>query len=167
MTVPGDRESHVNPNADYDMDIDLGIRIPVSFGDDCNVTYSRIVSIGSNSSIIARVLEKTPMQFFGTVGNSTPFRVSVKAELLSYGGGAYTVIPTSEPIESIVAEPDGKNDFAVNIKVPSGTNLDGLSHVRLTLTLGANGSQLSETDYVLLEDLGFKAPEGVTVDVTE
>ncbi len=167
MTVPGDKDSHVNPNADYDMDIDLGIKIPVAFGNDCNVTYSRIVSIGSNSSIIARVLKKTPMQFFGTVGNSTPFRVSVKAELLSYGGGAYTVIPTSEPIESIVAEPDGKNDFAVNIKVPSGTNLDGLSHVRLTLTLGANGSQLNETDYVLLEDLGFKAPEGVTVDVTE
>ena len=167
MTVPGDKDSHVNPNADYDMDIDLGIKIPVAFGNDCNVTYSRIVSIGSNASTIARVLEKTPMQFFGTVGNSTPFRVSVKAELLSYGGGAYTVIPTSEPIESIVAEPDGKNDFAVNVKVPSGTNLDGLSHVRLTLTLGANGSQLNETDYVLLEDLGFKAPEGVTVDVTE
>ncbi len=96
-----------------------------------------------------------------------PFSVAAKVELLSLSGGAYTVIPTAEPAETILVQPDGKNNFAVNVHTAPETDVEGLSHLRFCFTLGADGSQLMADDYILLEGLGVKAPEGVTLDISD
>ena len=49
----------------------------------------------------------------------------------------------------------------------SGTPLDDLSHIRFSFTLGADGSQLNSGDYILIEGLVVKAPEGITLDLSE
>lgn len=167
IAVSGEEDSHVRPDAEYNMDIDLGFKVPVKLGDDCRITYSDTLDISKNAETIAKVLRQTVVKLFGTVENSMPFGVSVKAELLSCVNGTYTVIPTAQPIESILANPSGKNDFSVDVKVASGTDLDSLSHIRFSFTLGADGSQLNSGDYILIEGLGVKAPEGITLDISE
>ena len=167
LNVTGDRESHVNPDAEYDMDIDLGFKVPLKLGSECSITYSDTLDISKNAETIAKVLEKNAVKLFGTVESTMPFSVGVKAELLSFSNGTYSVIPTAEPVESILAQPSGKNEFSVGLKVASGVNLDNLSHIRFSFTLGADGSQLNSGDYILLEDLGVRVPEGITVDVSE
>lgn len=167
LNVTGDSESHVNPDAEYDMDIDLGFKVPLKLGSECSITYSDTLDISKNAETIAKVLEKNAVKLFGTVESTMPFSVGVKAELLSFSNGTYSVIPTAEPVESILAQPSGKNEFSVGLKVASGVNLDNLSHIRFSFTLGADGSQLNSGDYILLEDLGVRVPEGITVDVSE
>ena len=157
----------MRPDADYDMDVDLGFRIPVKLGGKCNVTYSDILDLKDNAETVSKLLKKNMIQVFGTVESTMPFSVAVKVELLSWSGGAYTVIPTAYPIETILAQPGGKNDFAVEVRTASETDVDRLSHLRFSFTLGADGSQLNEGDYILLEGLGVKAPEGVTLDISE
>ena len=167
INVSDAQDSHVRPDADYDMDVDLGFRIPVKLGGKCNVTYSDILDLKDNAETVSKLLKKNMIQVFGTVESTMPFSVAVKVELLSWSGGAYTVIPTAYPIETILAQPGGKNDFAVEVRTASETDVDRLSHLRFSFTLGADGSQLNEGDYILLEGLGVKAPEGVTLDISE
>lgn len=167
INVSDEKDSHVRPDADYDMDVDLGFRIPVRLGNRCNVTYSDILDLKDDAETIAKLLKKNQIQIFGTVESTMPFSVAVKVELLKYSGGAYTVIPTAEPVETILAQPNGKNVFGVNVRMSDGQAVDGLSHIRFSFTLGADGSQLNEGDYILLEGLGVKAPEGVTLDISE
>ena len=167
IAVSGDEDSHVRPDAEYNMDIDLGFKVPLKLGDDCQITYSDTLDISKSAETIAKVLEQTAVKLYGTVENTIPFGVSVKAEMLSCVNGVYTVIPTAQPIESILANPSGKNEFSVDVKVASGTDLDNLSHIRFSFTLGADGSQLNSGDYILIEGLGVKAPEGITLDISE
>ena len=167
LNVTDDRDSHVCPDAEYDMNIDLGFKVPVKLGSECNITYSDTLDISKNAETIAKVLERTAVKLFGTVENTMPFSVAVKVELLSCVNGTYSVIPTVEPVESILAQASGKNEFSVGLEVTSGTDLDHLSHIRFSFTLGADGSQLNSGDYILLEGLGVRAPEGITIDVSE
>ncbi len=167
INVSDEKNSHVRPDEDYDMNIDLGFRIPVKLGEKCNVIYSDVLDLGSDASTIAKLLEKNAIQIFGTAESTMPFSVAAKVELLSLSGGAYTVIPTAEPAETILVQPDGKNNFAVNVHTAPETDVEGLSHLRFCFTLGADGSQLMADDYILLEGLGVKAPEGVTLDISD
>ncbi len=167
IDVLGDKDSHVCPDAEYDMNVNLGFKVPLRLGDDCSVTYADTLDISDNAETIAKVLKKTAVKVFGTVENTMPFSVKVKLEFLGYENGAYTVIPTEQPVESIIADPSGKKDFSVDVKMASGTNLDKLSHLRFSFSLGADGSVLNSGDYVLLEDIGIKVPQGITVDISE
>ena len=167
INVSDTQDSHVCPDADYDMDVDLGFRIPVRFGDRCDVTYSDTLDLMDNAETIAKLLKKNKIQIFGTVENTMPFSIEVKLDLLSFSGGAYTVIPVTEPVETILAQPNGSNVFAVEVGTASGADIDSISHLRFSFSLGADGSQLKEGDYILFEGLGVKAPEGVTLDISE
>ncbi len=167
MNVTDAKDSHVRPDADYNMDIDLSFKVPVKLGSECSITYADTLDISKNAETVSKLLEKTAVKLFGTVENTMPFSIGVKLEFLSCVNGNYTVIPTAEPVESILANPSGKNEFSVDVRMASGTSLDDLSHIRFSFTLGADGSQLSSGDYILIEGLGVKAPEGITLDLSE
>ncbi|MDO4827642.1 MAG: hypothetical protein Q4B16_08890 [Bacteroidia bacterium] len=167
ISIPENEDSHVRPDAEYDMDIDLGFKVPLTLGTGCAITYSDTLDISDNAETIAKILKNTAVQLFGTVENSMPFRVFVKVEFLSLTDGKYSVIPTAEPIESILAEASGKSGFSVNVNLVSNTGLDNLSHLRFSFSLGSDGSQLNSGDHILLEGIGIRVPQGVTVDVSD
>ena len=167
INVSDEKDSHVSPDAEYNMDIDLSFKVPVKLGSECSITYADTLDISKNAETISKLLEKTAVKLFGTVENTMPFSIGVKLEFLSCVNGKYTVIPTAEPVESILANPSGKNEFSVDVRMASGTPLDDLSHIRFSFTLGADGSQLNSGDYILIEGLGVKAPEGITLDLSE
>ncbi len=167
ISIPEDEDSHVRPDAEYDMDIDLSFKVPLNLGTGCDITYSDTLDISDNSETIAKILKKNSLQLSGTVENTMPMRVSVKVEFLSLADGKYSVIPTAEPIGSILAEAGGKTGFSVNVPKVTDPGLDNLSRIRFSFTLGSDGSQLNSGDYILLEGISLKAPQGISLDVSE
>ncbi len=169
LKVSPEKDTRIVPDAEYSMDINLGFSVPLQFGEKFNVTYADTLALEDSAEIIREVLENSPIEFYGKVENTLPFAVDVKLEMLKYDSATdtYTLLHTGADIESIIAQANTTMDFKLLVKPDKGTNLEGLSHIRFSITLGASGALLNKDNYILLKGLGVNVPEGFTVDLAD
>ena len=155
----------IHTGASYDLDVNLSMSAPFSLGEESSISYADTVAIGDSASQIGEILEKSAVQLYGKVENTMPFSIGVKVELLSLDDqtGEYSQIELTNAAESILAKPNEESDFAIAVKVKEGANAQALSHIKFSITLGSNGSQVTDQDFVALKGLGIKLPEGITI----
>lgn len=163
LTVSDGEESHICPDASYNMYISLDLGLDIDPGEECKVTYSDTLELSESATAVAGLLAKSAVDLFGTVESTLPLEVGVKAELLKCENGVFSTIETVQPIETIIARPGSTDDFSVEIKAAPGADTGKLSHIRFSFTVGSDGSGLNGGDYILIKGLGVKAPEGITL----
>jgi hypothetical protein len=167
LNVSPDTDTHIYTDAEYGMDVNLTISVPVQFGEEFTMNYADTLDLGTDAGTLREILRQSEIQLYGKVESTLPYRVSVNLELLKYdsGTGTYSVIETEEPIAAIITEPETTGDFALIIKSIPEEEIEGLSHLRFSFDLGANGAVLNEDSFILLHGLGIKAPQGITVNI--
>ncbi len=167
LNVSPDKDTHIFTDAEYEMDVNLTMNVPVQFGEEFTMNYADTLDLGDDAATLREVLSQSEIQLYGKVESTLPYRVSVNLELLKYdsASGTYSVIETEEPIASIITEPETTGDIALVIKSIPEEELEGLSHLRFSFDLGANGAVLNEDSFILFHGLGIKAPQGITVNI--
>lgn len=168
LRVHPDKLAKVDMFADYTLDLNLGVEVPVQLGNEFSYTYADTVDLGSNADLLKDILAMSSVQLFGQVESTLPFTVGVALELLAYDAenNTYTVLPTEE-IKTVLAKAGENNDFSLLLKTLEGSDLSTLSHLRFSIDLAANGQALGKENYICISGLGITVPEGVSINVTE
>ncbi len=185
LRVSDDSYSIIYPDANYELDIDFGFKLPVKFGENFNVTYADTLKLGEDPTLITKLLQESTATLKGKVENTLPFKVDVLVEFLSYDNisDKYTVIDTGTPITLSVAAHDPESDkeeetegedkkdqfqeFETKLDISPDTDFDGLSHIRLSFVLGANGEWLKDSNYIMFKNLSLSVSKGITFNVND
>ncbi len=184
LSVSDDAYSVIYPDADHELDIDFGFQLPVQFGDKLNATYADTLKLGEDPTLITRLLKESTATLKGKVENTLPFKVNVIVEFLSYDSQSdkYTVIDTGEPITLSIAaadpesgkteekedeEQDNFRDFETKLNIASDTDFEGLSHIRLSFTIGSNGEWLKKSNYIMFKNISLSVSNGITFNVND
>ncbi len=185
LSVSDNSYSIIYPDANYELDIDFGFKLPVQFGENFNVTYADTLELGEDPTLITKLLQESTATLKGKVENTLPFKVDVLVEFLSYDNvnDKYTVIDTGTPITLSIAAHDPESDneeekegedkkdqfqeFETKLDIAPDTDFDGLSHIRLSFVLGANGEWLKDSNYIMFKNLSLSVSKGITFNVND
>lgn len=163
------RDVIVYPDAEYHLGLDIALNAPLELGENTNIVYADTVDLAENGKILAEVLETTKARLYGSIENTMPFSVNVKIELLAYDEAAdeYRVVETEVPAEAVLAKAGETNDFTLVLAKAENASTEGLSHIRFSVGLSANGSTAKPEDYIQISKLGFTVPEGISLNISE
>ena len=75
------------------------------------------------------------------------------------------IIGTDNPVTTIAAGEKGR--FKFSLEVSPAADLTGLSHVRFSFRLGANGALLNKDNYIQFTKMSLNAPKGVSLDISD
>lgn len=169
LKVSPDKVAKVDMFADYTLDMNLGVEVPVQLGEEFSYTYADTVDLAENAEMLREVLALTSAQLFGSVESTLPFTVGVSLELLAYDAenDSYSLIPTAEEIKTILAKAGENNDFSLLLKADPNADLSALSHLRFSIEISANGQVLSEDNYICITGLGVCIPEGISLNIKD
>lgn len=158
----------VYPDADYKLDIDFNLSAPVQLGEETHITYADTLDLQDSAATLAEVLKATKAQLYGSIESTLPFTVSVKVNLLAYDkeSDTYGTIDT-KPIEAVIAKAGETNDFTLLLEKAENASVEGLSHIRFSVDLQANGANAKEDDYIQISKLGVTVPEGISLNIKD
>lgn len=169
IAVSPEQESIICPEADYSMDVNFSFRVPVQLGEEFYITYADTVALEDNADLIRTLMEQTAVTLSGTADNTLPFGVNVTMEFLRHDATADTYslidIGTDNPVTTIAA--GEKGSFKFSLEASPAADLTGLSHVRFSFRLGANGALLNRDNYIQFTKMSLNAPKGVSLDISD
>jgi len=164
-----DKSCVVEPTAEYALDVNYDLVIPLEFGDKLNIEISDTLT--GLPDIIGQLLEKNPVQLGGSITSSLPLALELKMDMLDMNG---QVIPVEKEISQMISA-CGSNGEAVEspldltLDVKDGVSSAGFSALKLTFKVtspNATGIPVDEADYVQA-NLKLMLPEGATVDIAD
>ncbi len=169
ISVSPDKESYIFPDADYTMNVNFGFNIPVQLGEEFHITYADTVALEKDADFIKTLLEQTSACISGKSENTLPFSVDVKLELLKYdkASDSYQVIDTGEQCPTASIPAAAESEFTFTLEASPKADLTGLSHLRFSFTLGANGALLNKDNYILFKQMSLSVPKGVTLNLSD
>lgn len=169
FNISPNRIAHFDMDASYSLKAEVGLELPLRLGENSSISYADTLSIEENADLLKDILKRTAVQLYGNVDNTLPFEATVKLELLSYDpqNDTYSVIPTEKPVETVLAQANSKHDFTISLKAAPEAQLQNLSHLRFSIQMGTNGSNLNKDDYILVSGIGITVPEGISLDFKE
>ena len=143
------------PKAEYKFDVDYGITVPLSFGEDFSMTAETEIDLSSIQKI-------TALGDFGITGkivNETPLSLSVKLDILDGDG---KIIPQSK--ENTISI-DGKGESDIEFFISPSDKSRAIAKARLTISITAVSDEaVKPSECLQLVDLVAVIPEGITID---
>ena len=147
--------SVVEPKAEYKFDVEYGITVPLSFGEDFSMTAETEIDMTS-------VQKFTALGDFGITGqvvNETPLSLSVKLDILDGDG---KIIPQSKENTLSIG---GKGTSDIEFFISPSDKSRAIAKARLTISITAVSDEaVKPSECLQFINLVAVIPEGVTID---
>jgi len=164
-----EKESLVEPSADYVLDVEYDFVVPLEFGEDLNIAISDTIS--GLPSIMGELLGKNSVQLAGDITSSLPLALELEVIMLDADGKK---IPMETGASQKISSCNSDGSAAVTpleltLDVQDGASVNGLDALLLSFKVTApnfTGIPVGEDDYVQA-NLKLSVPEGITIDFAE
>lgn len=150
--------------ADYFVNMDYKLAVPLSFGPDFRVALSDTIDVSGAG--IEDILQWNQVQLVGSVTNSLPLQFDIEILMLDASGA---VIPAEQTKQTITScNKDGSANVSpldILLAAKSGTSLSPLEKMKISFVIaskGAAGVPITDESYVQAS-LSVKLPKGITL----
>ncbi len=167
MSTDTQRYCYVEPEADYKFKLEYSLSAPLQLGENSIIPYSDTIKFGSDAGqILGKVLKENKVQLSGDVDNGIPLSLSVVFSFLSYdeASGIYTDIPLSKEVSTELLKAGSQSSFSIELGPDSNPDIGKITHMKLHLEIGSNGSALEAGQSVKISNIALTLPEGLTAD---
>jgi hypothetical protein len=162
-TDPTDN-SIFDAQADYFINLDYKLAVPLSFGPDFRIAVSDTIDVSGEG--LEDILQWNQVQLIGSVANSLPLQFEIQVLMLDATG---TVIPAEQTKQTITScNKDGSatvSPLDIILAAKSGTSLSPLEKMKISFVIaskGAAGVPITDESYVQAS-LSVKLPKGITL----
>jgi hypothetical protein len=162
-TDPTDN-SIFDAQADYFINLDYKLAVPLSFGPDFRIAVSDTIDVSGEG--LEDILQWNQVQLLGSVANSLPLQFEIQVLMLDATG---TVIPAEQTKQTITScNKDGSatvSPLDIILAAKSGTSLSPLEKMKISFVIaskGAAGVPITDESYVQAS-LSVKLPKGITL----
>lgn len=150
--------------ADYFVNMDYKLAVPLSFGPDFRVALSDTIDVSGAG--IEDILQWNQVQLVGSVTNSLPLQFDIEILMLDASGA---VIPAEQTKQTITScNKDGSANVSpldILLAAKSATSLSPLEKMKISFVIaskGVSGVPITDESY-LQASLSVKLPEGITL----
>ncbi|MBO7320840.1 MAG: hypothetical protein J6U80_02795 [Bacteroidales bacterium] len=150
--------------AEYFVNMDYKLAVPLSFGPDFRVAVSDTIDVSGEG--LEDILQWNQVQLLGSVANSLPLQFEIQV-LMLYASGA--VIPAEQTKQTITScNKDGSANVSpldILLAAKSATSLSPLEKMKISFVIaskGVSGVPITDESY-LQASLSVKLPEGITL----
>ena len=150
--------------ADYFVNMDYKLAVPLSFGPDFRVALSDTIDVSGAG--IEDILQWNQVQLVGSVTNSLPLQFDIEILMLDASGA---VIPAEQTKQTITScNKDGSANVSpldILLAAKSATSLSPLEKMKISFVIaskGVSGVPITDESYVQAS-LSVKLPKGITL----
>ena len=150
--------------ADYFVNMDYKLAVPLSFGPDFRVAVSDTIDVSGEG--LEDILQWNQVQLLGSVANSLPLQFEIQVLMLDASGA---VIPAEQTKQTITScNKDGSANVSpldILLAAKSATSLSPLEKMKISFVIaskGVSGVPITDESY-LQASLSVKLPEGITL----
>ena len=161
-------DCYIEPAADYGFQIGFSLNVPLALGAGTLINYADTISIGADTGKqIGQILKSSSIGLRASVYNSIPVSADLTVEFLHHDeeSGVYTPIPMTAPVVAQLPGPGSTGLLEIVIGADKDNDaLEGITDLRLSIALHANGQALKGSDFIVLTDIYLLLPQGIHFD---
>ncbi len=158
---------YIEPKADYGMEFDYEISLPLKFGTGTLINFADTISLGSDAKTIGSMLRNSSIGIRANVKNTIPVSADVTVSFLSHDeeSDQYTVVPLNK--QQTVQLPAPGEPGLLQIVIGSEKDneaLETITDLKISFQVHSTGEALKGEDYIVLTDLYILLPNGIHFD---
>ena len=158
---------YIEPKADYGMEFDYEISLPLKFGTGTVINFADTISLGSDAKTIGSILRNSSIGVRANVKNTIPVSADITLGFLSHDEETdqYTEVPLNKQETIQLPAPGEPGLLQIVIGAEKDNEaLETITDMTISIRVHSTGEALKGEDYIVLTDLYIMLPNGVRFD---
>lgn len=167
LTTDKTKYCYIEPKADYGMEFDYEISLPLKFGTGTVINFADTISLGSDAKTIGSILRNSSIGVRANVKNTIPVSADITLGFLSHDEETdqYTEVPLNKQETIQLPAPGEPGLLQIVIGAEKDNEaLETITDMTISIRVHSTGEALKGEDYIVLTDLYIMLPNGVRFD---